>query len=75
MKLITLGQYVEEQHITMVDLSKMTGVAYNVLASNKNVVSPTVSLETIIKIYEGTKKEFGHGLACVKWQNLPEFWI
>ena len=72
--LITLGEYIAEKNITMKDLERMTGVTYTVLATNRNVVSPTVSIETIIKIYEGTKKEFGVGLACVRWLDFPAFW-
>lgn len=72
--MITLGEYISRQNISMKKLERMTGVSYNVLASNKNKLNPPVSLETIIKIYEGTKKEFGEGLACWEWTDLPKFW-
>lgn len=71
---MTLGDYISKKGITMKQLERLTGVSYNVLASNKNVVNPRVSLETIVKIYEGTKKEFGEGLVCWEWTDLPRFW-
>lgn len=72
--MITLNDYIVAKGITAQEFSNITGISYSRLASIKNVISPKVDLETVSKVYEGTKKRFNEGLACWEWLDTPKFW-
>ena len=72
--MITLNDYIKEKGITAQEFSNITGISYSRLSVIKNVVNPKVDLETVSKVYTGTRERFGEGLSCFEWLDTPKFW-
>jgi transcriptional regulator with XRE-family HTH domain len=69
--MITLQQYIEKKGITTQKFSNITGVSYSYLAKIKRVENPHTTIDVIVKIFNGTKAEFGEGLTAREWLDLP----
>lgn len=63
-----LHKYCKTKKISIEDLSKIVGLNTRYLYDIANNSNKNITLETINKIYEGTKKEFGEGLSV--WEYL-----
>lgn len=75
-KLSTIADFCRDKNITLKEFSDMTDVSYSMITAIKDVTNPEVGLQTIIKIWTGTRDRYGDGnaLACTEWLNLPRFW-
>jgi DNA-binding Xre family transcriptional regulator len=71
----TLDSYLRKKKMTMQELSNMTGICYSRLSAIRHTESPSISLKTIISIWQTTKDKFGEGLTPQEYLNIPEFWV
>lgn len=59
---MTLKDYCDEKHISMYELGIITNVSPSHLYAIDRGVKRNITLDTIEKIFEGTKKKFKVGL-------------
>jgi transcriptional regulator with XRE-family HTH domain len=72
-KLITLQEYIDSKGITMKQFADITGVSYDLLNHKRNIRGYRYNLDSIEKIYNGTKNMFGEGLTPWEYQDLCRF--
>jgi hypothetical protein len=72
---MTLQDYMTEKGLSTEDFHHGIGISYSRVQQIKGDPNPVVSLDTIIKIWEFTKKKYGTGLTPWDYiQDLPEFY-
>lgn len=59
---MTLREYCNSKEITMLEFAKATEVSFSYLYRIQNKEDINVTANTIVKIYQGTKRVFGEGL-------------
>lgn len=70
---MTIQEYCDKNYISVRGLAKICGVEYGVLWGNVHN-NENISLKTARKIYAGTKRQYGVGLALVDYlQGDTEF--
>lgn len=73
-ELITIQEYADSKEITLTKLAEITGVSFDLFNHKSRIKDYRYSLDSIIKIYEGTLKEFGEGLPVWYYMSVPKFW-
>ncbi len=71
---MTLFDYCKKKKIRIADLANITGVNISYLYVIANNPNTNVSVGTIDKIYQKTKKKYGKGLTPYEYLNVSESW-
>lgn len=69
----TIREYCEEKEITVQELHNITGVSYSLLNKGKDdndLLIENIRLQTVLKIWNGTKDRFGEDEALDIWQYI-----
>ena len=70
MEELTIKKYCDSKNIPIATLSKITGVSASQLYNIQHDRDYDVTRETMQKIYQGTKAEFGEGLLPQVYLNI-----
>jgi len=73
---MTLLEYCESKKITIYRLSKITGVNKTQLFTIARDDKTNVRFETVMRIFNGTKEEFGKGLKPASYLSHDKYpWL